>query len=88
MGILDGTGEAATMMVQASIFGLRSGVINVNSVDPENDRWDPDSEKKAVKAGIETMRILMAWDEEKRAHVSPYKVPDVIRSDNGGDTNS
>jgi len=83
MGVLDGTGEAATMMVQASIFGLRSGVININSADPENERWDPEGEKKAVTAGIEAMRILMSWDQEKEAEGAPFKVPSVIRSSAG-----
>jgi len=74
-GVLDGTGEGATMLVQAALFGLRGGIININAVDVENDRWDPAADRKAVEAGLETLRILAAWDGQKEAAGRKYTVP-------------
>lgn len=80
-GVIDGTGEAATMLVQASIYGFRSGVVNINSVDRINKRWDPDADEKVVQVGLETMRVLSEWDRLKadqgKAHILP-EIPESI----------
>jgi uridine phosphorylase len=79
-GVIDGTGEAATMLVQSSIYGLRAGVANINSVDKVNHRWDPDADKKVIQLGLETMRILAAWDQAKAASGHPFMVPDILET--------
>lgn len=76
-GVLDGTGEAATLMVQSAIYGCRCGVININALDPVEDRWDPEAETRAVDAGLETIRILAEWDAEKRRQGRRFMVPPV-----------
>jgi len=76
VGVLDGTGEAASLLVQSSIYGFRAGVININSVDVVNKRWDPEADRKAVEAGLETMRVLIEWDRKKRAEGKTYIVPE------------
>jgi len=40
-GVIDGTGESAVLFVQASIYGLRAGTININGEDRTNNCWDP-----------------------------------------------
>ncbi|NMB87962.1 MAG: nucleoside phosphorylase [Chloroflexi bacterium] len=74
-GVLNGTGESATMFVQSSIYGLRAGTIHVNAYDPEGQHWDPAADDKVVLAGLETMRILMEWDQMKQAQGVPYITP-------------
>ena len=37
-GVLNGTGDAAAMLVQGSIYGFRTGVINVHLPDKVNQR--------------------------------------------------
>ena len=76
-GVIDGTGEAATMMVQGSIYGFRTGVVNINSVDKVKDRWDPDADEKVVQVGMETMRILSEWDRMKAASGARYMLPEI-----------
>jgi uridine phosphorylase len=74
-GVLDGTGEAAALFVQCSIYGLRAGALNVNCVDKINKKWDPEAEEKAIKVGLETVKILYEWDQRKLStgakHVHP-----------------
>jgi uridine phosphorylase len=77
-GVIDGTGEAATMLVQSSIYGFRAGVVNVNSVDKINHRWDPEADEKVVRVGLESMRILAAWDQEKASKGRQFSVPDIL----------
>lgn len=74
-GVLDGTGEAATLLVQSSIFGKRAGVLNINSVDKDGNRWDPSADDKAVAAGLETMKIIMEWDRIKAERGLSHIVP-------------
>jgi len=76
-GVIDGTGEAATMLVQSSIYGFRAGVVNVNSLDKQNHRWDPEADEKVIRVGLETMRILAAWDQQKAAAGRRFMVPEI-----------
>ena len=78
-GVIDGTGEAATMFVQSSIYGFRAGVVNVNSLDKANQRWDPDADEKVIRLGLETIRILAAWDQQKAAMGARFMVPEILR---------
>lgn len=78
VGVIDGTGEAATMFVQSSIYGFRAGVVNVNSLDKANSRWDPQADEKVVDVGLETMRILAAWDQQKAAKGMRFIVPEIL----------
>jgi uridine phosphorylase len=77
-GVIDGTGEAATMFVQSSIYGFRAGVVNVNSLDKANNRWDPQADEKVIEVGLETMRILAAWDQQKAAKGARFMVPEIL----------
>jgi uridine phosphorylase len=77
-GVIDGTGEAATMLVQSSIYGFRAGVVNVNSLDKINHRWDPEADEKVIRVGLETMRILAAWDQQIAARGIRYMVPEIL----------
>tara|TARA_B100000029_G_scaffold196730_2_gene194771 strand:+ start:7736 stop:8536 length:801 start_codon:yes stop_codon:yes gene_type:complete len=74
-GVLNGTGEAATMLVQSSIYGLRSGVINVNLVNATTKSWDPTEDDRVVICGLETMSILQRWDDLKSESGNQYTVP-------------
>ena len=74
-GVLNGTGEAATMLVQSSIYGLRSGVINVNLLNPTTKSWDPTEDDRAVICGLETISILQQWDDLKSKSGEQYTVP-------------
>jgi len=76
-GVLDGTGESAVLFVQASIFGLRAGTINISGEDKERGRWDPSIEEKAVQVGLETLRVLARWDQAKAERGWPYILPDL-----------
>jgi uridine phosphorylase len=78
VGVIDGTGESAVMLVQSSIFGLRAGVANINSVDKNNHRWDPMMDERVVSLGLETMRILAAWDIEKQVSGRKFITPEII----------
>lgn len=75
-GVMNGTGESSTMLVQSSIYGFRAGVVHVNSVDKVNQRWDPEADEKVVQMGLETMRILMEWDKLKAAKGLLYITPE------------
>ena len=74
-GVLNGTGEAATMLVQSSIYGLRSGVINVNLLDSHKNRWDSKEDDRAVICGLETIAVLQEWDKSKKISGAQYVVP-------------
>lgn len=78
-GVIDGTGESAVLFIQASIFGFRAGTININGLDKDQNRWDDSVEAKAVEIGLETMRILEAWDRSKgetgHKHIIPAIPP-------------
>jgi len=74
-GVLNGTGEAATMLVQSSIYGLRSGVININLLNSKTKSWDPQEEDRVVVCGLETISILQHWDELKSNTGAKYTVP-------------
>jgi len=74
-GVLDGTGESAVLFVQCAIFGLRAGAVNICGSDQKNKRWDPSIEKNAVEVGVETMRIIAAWDKTKTARGTQYITP-------------
>ena len=77
-GVIDGTGEAATMLVQCSIYGFRAGVVNVNSLDKVNQRWDPEMDDRVVQVGLEAMRILASWDQTKQAQNRKYITPEIL----------
>ena len=74
-GVLNGTGEAATMLVQSSIYGLRSGVINVNLLNSQKHLWDPKEDDRVVICGLETITILQEWDKLKKISGAQYVVP-------------
>jgi len=74
-GVLNGTGEAATMFVQASIYGLRSGVINVNLLDSKNKSWNPKEDDRVVICGLETISVLQHWDKSKSISGAKYVLP-------------
>lgn len=65
LGVLDGTGESAVMFVQAALFGLRAGTMNINGQDPIHHRWDPGVDNTVIQAGLETLRLLAEWDAAK-----------------------
>lgn len=77
-GVIDGTGEAATMLVQCSIYGFRAGVVNVNSLDKVNQRWDPEMDDRVVQVGLEAIRILASWDQTKQAQNRKYITPEIL----------
>lgn len=77
-GVIDGTGEAATMFVQSAIYGFRAGVVNVNSLDKANHRWDPEADEKVISVGLEAIRILSAWDQQKAAKGTRFMVPEIL----------
>jgi uridine phosphorylase len=74
-GVIDGTGEAAVLMVQSALYGLRCGVVNVSGLDAVNNRWDAGVEEKAIEVGLETIRVLAAWDRSKKASGQAFVVP-------------
>lgn len=76
-GVLNGTGEAATMLVQSSIYGLRSGVINVNLLNQATKAWDPKEDDRVVTCGLETISVLQRWDELKSKSGDQYMVPQI-----------
>lgn len=77
-GVIDGTGEAAVLMVQSAIYGHRCGVVNVNGLDKVNNRWDPQADERAIAVGLETIRVLAAWDRIKHETGVPYAIPAII----------
>src|SRR5690606_15853150 len=77
-GVIDGTGEAAVLMVQSAIYGHRCGVVNVNGLDKANNRWDSQADERAIAVGLETIRVLAAWDRIKRETGVPYMIPTII----------
>lgn len=83
-GVLGGTGEAATLMVQCSIYGMRCGVINVNSLDKKNHRWDPHAESKAIALGLETMWVVAEWDRVKEEQGLSFMIPELPAAQEAG----
>lgn len=79
VGVLGVSGEAATLLVQSSIYGFRAGVVNINSFNNANPHRDSQVDDKAVRIGLEAMRILAAWDEGKRAKNRPFTLPEIIQ---------
>lgn len=77
VGVIDGTGESAVMLVQSSIYGFRAGVANINSVDSKNHRWDSKMDERVVQLGLETMRILAAWDQVKGTKGCKFMTPEL-----------
>jgi uridine phosphorylase len=74
-GVLGECGEAATLFVQSSIYGLRAGVMHLNGWDRDNARWDQELGSKAVAGGLEAIKVLMEWDRSKADQGVEYIVP-------------
>lgn len=77
LGVLDGTGESATLFVQASIYGLRAGAISINSADQQRHLWDEKADDNVVAVGLETMRVLVQWDAHKAKRSVAHMTPEI-----------
>jgi uridine phosphorylase len=77
-GVVDGEGESATLFILCKLYGFRAGTINVCSVDKETMRFDPKAEEKAIEVGLETIRILSAWDKIKSQQNRKFMTPGII----------
>lgn len=75
VGVLDGTGESAVLLIQASLFGLRAGTIHINGADQINKQWDAAVEDTVVRVGLETLRILAEWDTRKNKCKQKFVTP-------------
>ncbi len=73
--VIDGEGESATLFVQCALYGFRAGTINVCAVDKTASIFDPQAEDKVIDTGLETIRILAAWDQLKQAQRRKYITP-------------
>jgi|TARA_B100001971_G_scaffold190100_1_gene192579 uridine phosphorylase len=76
-GVLNGTGEASTMLVQSSIYNIRSGVININLQDPTNQTWNPAEDYRVVNCGVKTISILQQWDNHNSTQNIKHTVPSI-----------
>lgn len=66
-GVQGGSGEEATVLVQSALYGFRAGAISAR----------PDEEDNLIATGLETMRVLGAWDRRKAEEGIPHTVPRV-----------
>ncbi len=76
-GIVDGEGESATLFILSALYGFRAGTVNVCSVDKQTHRFDPLAEQKAINVGLETIRVLAAWDQIKEKHGKKFMTPGI-----------
>ena len=57
--------EASGLLVLASVFGLRAGVINAVFANRVTNVFEKKGEKEAAKVASEAVKILREWDEER-----------------------
>jgi len=76
-GVYGGSGEEATLFVQAAVYGFRAGAITICSRTEMEEKFDPQLDETALAAGVEAMRILAEWDKVKAEKKSPHIVPDL-----------
>ena len=66
-GVQGGSGEEATVLIQAAIYGFRAGAISAR----------PDEEDSLIATGLEALRVLGEWDRRKAKENVPHTVPPV-----------
>mgnify|MGYP001230017895 FL=1 len=76
-GVLNGTGEASTMLVQSSIYNIRSGVINISLQDSTSQTWNTKEDYRVVNCGIKTISILQKWDKQNSQKNIKHTVPSI-----------
>jgi uridine phosphorylase len=76
-GVILGVGESATMLVQCSIYGFRAGIVNITSADLNGKLDNDKGYDKLAEIGLETIRILAAWDEIKHVHNWNFILPEI-----------
>jgi uridine phosphorylase len=73
---LDWDTETATIFTLASLYGLRAGRVNAVVDDPATGKYNPLGEERAIRVGLEAIRILARWDKAKRSNGTRYALPD------------
>lgn len=63
--VYDWDTETATIFTLASLYGLRAGRVNAVVDDPTTGKYNPVGEERAIRTGLEALRILASWDREK-----------------------
>jgi len=77
-GLFGGSGEEATLLVQAALYGFRAGAVVVRPPDQAPPAFDPTLDETALAVGLDALRMLWAWDQaaERRhlAHIVPTPI--------------
>jgi len=73
--VLDWDTETATIFTLASLYGLRAGRVNAVVDDPVTGKYNPVGEERAIRTGLEAIRILAGWDRAKAASGRRYALP-------------
>jgi uridine phosphorylase len=74
-GVFGGSGEEATIFVQASLFGLRAGSVTIYPTIAAGEELHPEVEESVLEAGLEALHVLALWDLQKRAAGVDHIVP-------------
>lgn len=73
--VYDWDTETATIFTLASLYGLRAGRVNAVVDDPTTGKYNPIGEERAIATGLEALRILAGWDEDKKRTGRRYALP-------------
>ena len=76
-GVLNFEMEGATLSTLLRLYGKRFGMCAVVVAHRCTGEWneDPEAEKAACLAGAEAVKILVGWDEAKKAAGKKYYFP-------------
>lgn len=73
--VYDWDTETATILTLACLYGLRAGRINAVVDDPETGLYNPAGEERAVLTALHAVKILAAWDANKKQKAHRYTIP-------------
>ncbi|MBN1267789.1 MAG: nucleoside phosphorylase [Anaerolineales bacterium] len=73
--VYDWDTETATLFTLCGLYGLRAGRVNAVVDDPETGVYNPIGEANAVKTALDAVRILSAWDQDKKKTCKRFTLP-------------
>lgn len=79
-GVLNWEGEASTIFVLASLYGLRAGFVTTVVDNRITHEWDHIGEFEACQVGSEAVAILSEWDRLKEERGVRYVTPSLFAS--------
>lgn len=74
--VYDWDTETATLFTLCGLYGLRAGRINAVVDDPETGLYNPIGKERAIETALEAIKILAAWDIEKKRTNRCYMLPE------------